>query len=451
MSEPVDREFSKSVAEIYAEHQQSVREFIAQQVRNVSDAEEILQETFARLTKYGHTLPIKKWEPYLKKTAQNVIYRRHKQAAKEVPLSIPAGGQDELEAQVCPHDGIEAMVVQRDYERLKREQPEIEVEFSLSRDEGMTYREIAEARGISVDQVKRRIIKGRAKLRRRWTTGMVLVVTLIPVLYTLILPQADKTLAGSFVTKLGEYRCESLPEGSQMCLNTDSEARYRFSGSARNVELLRGEVSFVVQKDRRPFDVLAGRVLVHDVSTYFDIYKKDHSTQITVIRGRIRIAAPVSYFARFKFNRAWAQSDWSAAPQFLESQQVVFDEATGRLQSRTTLDPDHLSQVMEWQHGRIDLNGRTLSEALDEFSRYQPIARFIYPKSVGNRLVGGNMEVTHLDTFLEALEVSLGIDYHKTQTVEGTVITLYRRTPTFSTTKQRRSPSDRGALPESAE
>ena len=75
------------------------------------------------------------------------------------------------------------------------------------------------------------------------------------------LPDHDQIHTGSLVTKRGEFRCEHLPEQSRICLNTDSEVRYRFNGSTRYVEVLRGEASFVVvRNDRRPFEVLAGNL-----------------------------------------------------------------------------------------------------------------------------------------------------------------------------------------------
>ena len=78
----------------------------------------------------------------------------------------------------------------------------------------------------------------------------------------------DKPLTGSFTTRSKNCRTHrrfvSIP--TPWC-------------DIPSTELVSGEASFVVQNgDSRPFDVLGGNLLVHDLSTSFNIYKKDHST-----------------------------------------------------------------------------------------------------------------------------------------------------------------------------
>src|ERR1700742_918349 len=96
-------------------------------------------------------------------------------------------------------------------------------------------------------------------------------------------PSGDRTFTGSFITKVGEYRCEKLPDESQACLNTNSVIRYSFNRSARNIELVSGEASFVVRKDEsRPFNVLSGGALIQGLNASFDIYKQSRSIRVTV-------------------------------------------------------------------------------------------------------------------------------------------------------------------------
>ena len=238
-----------------------------------------------------------------------------------------------------------------------------------------------------------------------------------------------RTASGERRTRLGEYRCEKLPDESQVCLNTNSVIRYTFNRSIRNIELVSGEASFVVRTDKgRAFDVLSGGTLIHDLSTSFDVYKKRNSTQVTVTEGRIRIIAPINAESRLKFDLAEADSAWSAAPEYHRLQQLEFDEATGALHVLPALTEQGLAQLLAWRQGRIDLTGRTLGEALNEFSRYQPIAGFNYSdKSLSEIRVGGDMEFNHLDDFLDALEREFHIHHTITGTGGNTVITLSRQ------------------------
>jgi transmembrane sensor len=236
------------------------------------------------------------------------------------------------------------------------------------------------------------------------------------------------TLTGSYATQLGEHRCETLPDASRVCLNTKTVVRYTFNQQTRNVELVSGEASFAVQSDEhRPFDVLSGGLLIRDLSTAFDVYKKIRSTLVTVIDGRVKIMA-IDSASLQKFNHARAESAWKAAPEYHRPQQVEFDETTGTLHERRMLTEQGLSQLLAWQSGQIDLNGRTLGEALEEFSRYQPIENFKFQDETLRALhVGGLLQSTHLTDFLDYLQ-RIQIHHTVTKGADGnTVITLSRR------------------------
>jgi len=257
------------------------------------------------------------------------------------------------------------------------------------------------------------------------TLSALLAALVVAVLTTS--PPGDHGLTGSFATKQGEYRCEQLPEGSEVCLNTASVVRYTYSRNVRHVELVCGEASFLVRNERRPFDVVSGGLIVRDLSTSFDVYRKRKSTQVTVLDGRIKIIAPISNEARLPFDQLETEAAWKTAPEFHRRQQIELEEATGTLQVRPELSEERLSQLVAWKHGYIDLSQRTLGEALDEFSRYQPVAHFKYSdKSIGQIVVTGNMEFGDLDGFLAALQHEFQIDHAKEGTGTDTVVTLSR-------------------------
>ena len=259
--------------------------------------------------------------------------------------------------------------------------------------------------------------------------GAYIGIAILPMLGVRWYTADEQKLSGSLSTRIGEYRCEKLPDESDVCLNTNSFVHYTFSRDARNVELLAGEASFVVRRDKnRPFDVLSGDALIHDISTSFDVYKKRGSTQVTVIDGLIRVVAPIRPELRFKFDHAEANNAWKIAPEFHKLQQLEFDDATRTLRVRSDLSDLQLSQRLAWRKGRIDLTELTLGEALDEFSRYQPDTSFEYSdKSLSHIRVAGSMGSGRLDDFLYALEHEFHIRHTITKTGEDTVITLSRQ------------------------
>ena len=231
---------------------------------------------------------------------------------------------------------------------------------------------------------------------------------------------------GSLFTAVGEFRCERLPDQSKTCLNTNSVVRYVFNSHTRNVEVISGEASFVVQKDKRPFDVVSGSLLIRDIGTAFDVYRKQDSTLITVTEGQVKVVA-MDRESRRQFELARPLDSWENAQDLHRLQQAEFNDSTGTLRVRPELSDEELSQRLAWQQGRIDLNGLTLAEATEEFSRYQPATRFRYSDlSLRQIRVGGSMDVGSLDDFLMLLEHELHIRHTITQTGDETVITLSR-------------------------
>jgi ferric-dicitrate binding protein FerR (iron transport regulator) len=169
-------------------------------------------------------------------------------------------------------------------------------------------------------------------------------------------------------------------------------------------------------------------MLIHDISTSFDVYKKRNSTLVTVIEGRVRVVAPLNPDLRVKFDRGEADNAWRAAPEFRQLQQFEFNEATRTLHVRPELSESKLSQRLAWQGGRIHLTGLTLGEALEEFSRYQPIQKFNFQdEALGKIPVGGELESTDLQDFLKSLEDVAHIHYTITGSGGDTVVTLSRQ------------------------
>jgi len=236
----------------------------------------------------------------------------------------------------------------------------------------------------------------------------------------------DRALTGSFATQLGEHRRENLPDGTAVLLNTNTFVRYAFDQHGRHVELVSGEAAFLqVPKDAgRPFDVRSGGVVVRDIGTSFDVYRKRASTLVTVIEGRVKVAgtAPLGSGS----DAGDAESAWKSAPVYQRLQQIEFDEATQTLHERRSLTEQRLSQLLSWQRGRLDLNRMTLEQALAEFSRYQPIDTFRYQDpSLRSIRMGGELGATNLMDFLDSLEHVFNIHHIVTKGSDGKTLVTF--------------------------
>jgi len=73
-----------------------------------------------------------------------------------------------------------------------------------------------------------------------------------------------------------------LPDSSQVVLNKNSKLTYAFSKNKRFVEL-HGEAFFELAADKnRPFEVLAGNVIIRDIGTAFNVKAPDGSDSLVV-------------------------------------------------------------------------------------------------------------------------------------------------------------------------
>lgn len=98
---------------------------------------------------------------------------------------------------------------------------------------------------------------------------------------------------GLYATDIGEQRTIALDDGSIVELNSQSKIRIAYTDHQRNIQLLRGQALFKVSKDpNRPFTVDSDGTLVRAVGTQFDVYRKSVGTQVTVVEGRVAVAAP---------------------------------------------------------------------------------------------------------------------------------------------------------------
>ncbi len=194
-------------------------------------------------------------------------------------------------------------------------------------------------------------------------------------------------------TDLGGFERATLPDGSTVLLNTNSEIRVHFSRKLREIILTRGEALFTVARaEGRPFAVTAGQTTVHALGTTFVVrLRPDEQTEVIVTRGRVAVA-PDSTAARLLLNEG---DDARIDAQGLA--------ATGRL------DASGLDHRLAWTRGQIWLDQNTLAEAVAEFNRYNRRKLVLADPGLANLRVGGSFAATDPKAFSAALERVFGI------------------------------------------
>lgn len=94
-------------------------------------------------------------------------------------------------------------------------------------------------------------------------------------------------------TGVGERRRITLPDGSELHLNTDSAVDIRFSAEARRLHLRRGEVFIKTATDPRPLLLTSARGAFQPLGTRFSVQQQAGQDLLQVTEGAV-MATPVN-------------------------------------------------------------------------------------------------------------------------------------------------------------
>ena len=207
-----------------------------------------------------------------------------------------------------------------------------------------------------------------APARRRWLPGIATAAALllaVGVGTPLAWPHTTR-----YVAAHGAPRQIELSDHSVLHLNAESEVSVRMSLFGRRVELERGQASFVVAPDRRPFAVHAGGLQVTDIGTTFDVSLLREQARIAVSEGRVQVHGDGG--------RGRLLADLSAGKV------AQVDYRDQRVQLR---DEDAASMIAWWQ-GRIVFRDEPLREVADRFNRSNALRLRVSDDAGALRLTG---------------------------------------------------------------
>lgn len=196
--------------------------------------------------------------------------------------------------------------------------------------------------------------------------------------------------ATRYTTRLGEVRRIPLADGSIAAVNTDSAVRVAFVDNVRRVVIERGESWFQVSKNKdKPFVVEAGPVRVRAIGTAFSVRRHEAGADVLVTEGVVE-AWSIDGGGRLRIlagQRAFIAG--SGAPPAASNSAVV-------------------ERALAWRHGRIDLTGQPLSEAVAEFNRYNARRIVLRDPALGNEAFDGIFRTDDPEGFARMVHVSLG-------------------------------------------
>ena len=205
-----------------------------------------------------------------------------------------------------------------------------------------------------------------------------------------------------FETDVGGNKRAVLADRSLVLLNTDSRLRVRLASARRDSELIRGEAFFTVAHEKsRPFYVKAGRTLVCAMGTAFSVrIHDDRRVEVLVASGRVAMGTTEP------------GSGWGApvmpntAPQAGSDENVFANGGSLVIRQQSA---DYVTRKLAWMTGNISFDGETLTEAVNEFNRYNRRHLAIADPAIARMKVGGSFEATDPESFAATLEKHFGV------------------------------------------
>lgn len=225
---------------------------------------------------------------------------------------------------------------------------------------------------------------------------------------------------GRYTTSVGQVASVRLPDGSTMTLNTDSEARIKYSQVERRVDLARGEAFFDDIKDpRRPFVVYAGDKRVVAVGTAFSVSMDNHDVRVVVIQGQVRFQDSKPASTPTRHEPALPAGGMASPPA--QSTDVLLNADTIARAAGSDLLVQNISitqaeQVLSWRKGYLTFHDTSLVDAIDQLNRYNRHKIIIADPTVGAIRISGTFRPTDYEAFVHLLQEGYSI---RAATTEG--------------------------------
>ncbi len=212
-----------------------------------------------------------------------------------------------------------------------------------------------------------------------------------------------------FATDYGGFEKVVLDDGSVVHLNTNSAMRVRIAADHRQVVLDRGEALFKVAHDpNRPFDVEAAGTTVRAVGTEFSVRVRAANeaqsgggtdVEVLVKEGRVAIDPPKRELERAAVLPS-STSTLSAGETVTITSNHVHVEKVAEAD---------VSRKLSWTEGRLWFERQRLADVVAEFNRYNRRQMVIADPAIADLRIGGGFEATDPESFVAALERTLGV------------------------------------------
>ncbi|MFT3667787.1 MAG: FecR domain-containing protein [Pseudoxanthomonas sp.] len=189
-----------------------------------------------------------------------------------------------------------------------------------------------------------------------------------------------------YVAQQGAPRVLTLEDGTVMHLNAESEVTATVGLLRRRIALTRGQASFVVAEDRRPFTVQAAGLEVRDIGTTFDVSLQRDQARFGVAEGRIHVVD--------RDGKGRLLADLAAG----QSARVAYAN------HQVSVVEEDVEAMTAWWQRRVVFRDEPLRDIADRFNRMSAVRLRVDDSEAGALRLTGNLradDVASLRAFLD--------------------------------------------------
>ena len=203
------------------------------------------------------------------------------------------------------------------------------------------------------------------------------------------------TFESSYVAQKGQQKLVTLPDGTELAMDADTQAQVTMYRDRREVRIADGQIMFSVAADlKKPFHVLAGPARVTVLGTRFSVRYRNQgadagAVNVSVEKGRVQVAS--------SYSSANAKAD---LPVELLAGQGLRVSSNGVLGQVAGVAPD---SVALWRKGLVRFDNTALADALFELERYGSTGLEIRDPAVAAMTIGGSYQIDRPGEFARML------------------------------------------------
>ncbi len=215
-------------------------------------------------------------------------------------------------------------------------------------------------------------------------------------------------VGGIYETSVGEYSIVTLPDGTELVLNTNSLVRMNYTDQRRILLLERGEVHVKVARDvSRPLSLFAGTQEIRAVGTEFNVeINSDEKIELVVTEGKVLVGV---HQQMIKDESELLLTNLpSSTTSVSEGEAIILGSADEEVDE---ISPEEIAVKLSWQQGNLIFHGESLAAAVDEIGRYTTVEFVILDENLKKLRISGLFKAGDVDGLLTTLKENFNITH----------------------------------------